>query len=387
MTINMQINEVKIYHISLPFLWDFSHSLRNRSSVNNIVVKVTADHGEVIGYGEGAPRSYVTGESQKTATNSIRNFLGKRSFPRELEDVSQVWDFVDSLPDGRDHNTAICALEMALLDLLGKRENRSIIEYFPKSFLADRITYGAALPLAHKERIIELCSLCKLMGINKLKLKMGKDFNQNEEIVEAIRLVFNSACDIKIDINGVWNHDLAFKHLPLIRDYEIKVVEQPMMPDNPEIADFATMLRDLDVKIMADESACSLTEVTGILEKDHYNMINVRLSKCGGFRKSFRIIDYLRAEGIPFQIACQLGESGLLSAAGRILSLLNRDALYHDGSYDKFLLKENITDENVSFGPGGEAGPLGGCGLGVKIDNKKLEKLNGGHNKGTAWKP
>jgi muconate cycloisomerase len=135
---------------------------------------------------------------------------------------------------------------------------------------------------------------------------------------------------------------------------------------------------------MADESACSLRDVAGLLEKDHYNMINVRLSKCGGFRKSFRIIDYLRAEGVPFQIACQLGESGLLSAAGRILSLLNSDALYHDGSYDKFLLKENITEENVSFGPGGEAGPLGGCGLGVKIDNKKLEKLNGSHKKGTA---
>jgi len=157
------------------------------------------------------------------------------------------------------------------------------------------------------------------------------------------------------------------------------------LQDDPEIADFAAMLRNLDVKLMADESACSLEEVDGIIKKGHYDMINVRLSKCGGFRKSFRIIDYLRAEGIPFQIACQLGESGLLSAAGRILSLLNSDALYHDGSYDKFLLKENITDENVSFGPGGEAGPLGGCGLGVKVDNKKLEKLNGGHNKGREY--
>jgi muconate cycloisomerase len=107
-------------------------------------------------------------------------------------------------------------------------------------------------------------------------------------------------------------------------------------------------------------------------------MINVRLSKCGGFRKSFRIIHYLRERGIPFQIACQLGESGLLSAAGRILSLLCGDALYHDGSYDEFLLKENVTVDNVSFGYGGSADPLGGNGLGVKVNIRNLRRLSGG---------
>jgi L-alanine-DL-glutamate epimerase-like enolase superfamily enzyme len=101
------------------------------------------------------------------------------------------------------------------------------------------------------------------------------------------------------------------------------------------------------------------------------------LSKCGGFRRSLRIIEFLRARNIPFQVACQLGESGLLSAAGRALSLLCRDALYHDGSYDDYLLKENITKKNISFGWAGEAGPLGGVGLGVEVDVEKLTRLSG----------
>jgi len=73
-----------------------------------------------------------------------------------------------------------------------------------------------------------------------------------------------------------------------------------------------------------------------------------------------------------------LGESGILSAAGRALSLLCKDAVYYDGSYDKFLLKENITIEDVSFGPGGKAGPLDGSGLGVKIDRGNLMQLSDG---------
>jgi muconate cycloisomerase len=131
---------------------------------------------------------------------------------------------------------------------------------------------------------------------------------------------------------------------------------------------------------MADESACSLEDIRKIEKDGDYDMVNVRLSKCGGFRRSFKIIDRLRANGIYFQIGCQLGESGVLSAAGRVLSLLNRDALFHDGSYDAFLLKENTTDKNVSFGPGGIAGQIKGPGLGVTVNRQSLARLNSGQN-------
>ena len=223
-----------------------------------------------------------------------------------------------------------------------------------------------------------MARLIKDMGINQLKLKMGKNYDKNKEIVEAIHQVFGNGCDIKIDVNGVWNRELAVKHISLIKDHHIRVVEQPMMPDNHDVAEFSKKLQGDGVKIMADESACSFKEVEDISIKGHYDMINVRLSKCGGFRKSFRIIHYLREKRIPFQIACQLGESGLLSAAGRILSLLCKDALYYDGSYDEFLLKENVTVDNVSFGYGGSAGPLGGYGLGVQINTRNLARLSGG---------
>ena len=127
---------------------------------------------------------------------------------------------------------------------------------------------------------------------------------------------------------------------------------------------------------MADESACSLADVKRIVKEGYYKMINVRLSKCGGFRRSLQIIDFLREKAISFQIGCQLGETGLLSAAGRTLSMLCGDAKYHDGSYDEFLLRENVTTENVSFGIRGEAGPLTGPGLGVDVDVERLDKMS-----------
>lgn len=371
----MRINKVIIHQARLPFSFDFSHSLRKRSYVNNIIVEIIAEQGEITGYGEGAPRSYVTGESSESTAKSIRHFIQQDTFPKELNNISQIWNFIDDITSGREHNAAICALETALLDVLGKSQDRYIIDYFSKDFITGNIYYGAAIPLDNNQRIMELCRLIKEKKINKLRLKLGKDFEQNKEIIETVHSVFGGNHDLRVDINCAWDRKLAFKHIPLIKNYKIKVVEQPMTPNEPDIADFAGIMQNEGVILMADESACSLGDMEKIAKEGYYKMINVRLSKCGGFRNSLKIIDYLRMNRILFQIGCQLGESGILSAAGRVLCLLCRDAVYYDGSYDEYMLKENTTFENVSFGLGGKAGPLEGPGLGVKVSPQRLKNI------------
>ena len=372
----MQIEQVKIHQICLPFSFDFSHALRKRSSVNNVIVEVIANHGEIKGYGEGAPRSYVTGESQESVVKSIGTFTQDDSFPWELNEVSQIWHFVKNLPNGKEHHSAICALENALLDSLGKEEGKSVIQCFRTDSPARNVYYGAVIPLAGNRTIVQVCELIAKIKIKKLRLKMGKDFKQNRESIDTVKTIFGDGCDLRVDVNGAWDYKLALKHSPLLKKYRVKVVEQPMMPDDPDIGMFARIMQNSGVILMADESACSLLDMQRIVTDGHYGMINIRISKCGGFQKSLSMIDFLRNNGISFQIGCQLGESGILSAAGRVLSLLCKDAVYHDGSYDEFLLKENVTVEDVSFGPRGKAGSLDGPGLGVRINSQSLERLS-----------
>jgi len=371
----MKINQVKVYKVSLPFLMDISHALTKGASADNIIAEIIADGGKIKGYGEGTPRKYVTGESQQEAVENIRQIIQNNPFPWELREISDIWDFVDNLPDERRYNPAICALETALLDALGKEQHRNAIDFFPHDFLTTKIFYGVAFPLGGPQKLKERCLLFKKMKINKIKLKMAKDISTNQKALGIIYQVFGDDYDLKIDVNGVWDIDLALRHVPLLIKYRVKIVEQPMMPDDPTLAEFAEALKEYGIILMADESACSLGDVEKIIEEGYYNMINIRLSKMGGFRKSLKIIDYLRKEKLFFQIGCHLGESGILSAAGRILSLLCRDSLYYDGSYDHLLLKQNITQDNVSFGLQGEAGPLKGPGLGVTINEKSLNQL------------
>ena len=374
----MQIKSITLYRISLPFSLQFSHALRKRTSVKNIIVKVDAGPGNIRGYGEGAPRSFVTGETQESTVKSISRLVRQDHFPWNLEDISQIWAFIDSLSIVKTHNAAVCALETALLDAFGKCRGNNIIDYFPDDFATDTVYYGVALPLSGKQTTMELCSRSLKMNIRKLKLKMGKDFAQNRENFEAVREVFGEDYDLKVDVNGVWDGALALRHESLLIDYKVIVVEQPMWPDAPDLSHFANLMQNAGIILMADESACDLSEVKKIAKEDHYKMINVRLSKCGGFRNSLKMIDYIRRHRLSFQVGCHLGESGILSAAGRILCLLCNDAMYYDGSYDDYLLEKNVTLENVTFGAGGKAKPLNGPGLGIEVGSQNLSSLSDG---------
>jgi L-alanine-DL-glutamate epimerase-like enolase superfamily enzyme len=346
--------------------------------VSNVVVEVTGDDGAVRGYGEAAPRSYVTGESQASVVRSIRRLVEGGPFPWRLEDASQIWDYVDSLPKQRETNSAVCALEMCLLDALGRRQEKPVLDYFPTDHRQDTVRYGAVFPLASREKIADLSRFARAMKIERIKLKVGSDIRKNEGALKAVQKVYENRADILIDVNMAWDPETALRHAPLIGATGVRVVEQPMVPGHPAMGDFCALMASRDVRVMADESACTLEETERVFDAGHYTMMHVRLSKCGGLRRSLEIVRNLRRRGVPFAVGCQLGESGILSAAGRVISLLCNDAAYYHCCYDEFLLEENTTTEDVSFGMGGAAGPLNGPGLGVRVDSGRLERVSAG---------
>jgi muconate cycloisomerase len=179
-------------------------------------------------------------------------------------------------------------------------------------------------------------------------------------------------------VNGGWDLKLTKQHLPLIGSYGVKVLEQPLPPNDRNWEDLAGDFKPNNLKLMADESVCSMAELEQAIRDGHFDVINVRLSKCGGFFNSLKIIQRIRAAGLNFQVGCQLGESGILSAAGRALCTISSDALYYDGSYDVFLLRENLTTEHVTFNQGGRAGPLEGPGLGILVNRENLNRFSNG---------
>lgn len=371
----MQIDRVSVFKTLLPFVSEFSHARRKASFAENIVVEISADKRKIKGFGEGAPRLNISKEADINVSRAAA-FVNSSSFPWDLDHASQIKDFVDSLPDRHDANPAVCAIESALLDALGKQEGNPVTAYFPNAFYTDEVRYGAAVPLGNKSKINEICHVINKFGIKQIRVKMDGNVDANRETMDIVLSVLGSGCDLRLDSNGIWDADLAFRHVPMIETFKVKVVEEPMDSGEKRFPAFAEKMRSMGVVLMACQSAPTLREVMQICRDGHYRMVNVKLSRSGGYYRSLRIIDLLRRKQVPFQIGSHLGESGLLSAAGRGLCLLCRDAVYYDGSLDPFLLAENTTTTNVSFGPGGKAGPLKGAGLGVQVDVERLKHLS-----------
>lgn len=371
----------------MPFVGDFSHSLKKGAFALNVIAEVVCRADGSRGYGEGAPRPYVTGETPQSVLTCLTRLTRRPDFPWDLEDISQIRSFVAALPADKTRNAAICAVETALLDALGKSQGTPLLDYFPKSHRTDTVVYGAAIHLGTLQLVSERSRIIKRLGIRHIRIKMDADFDQNSRTVKTVLSILGPDCDLRIDVNGAWNDELALKHIPLLKANPVKVVEQPLNPASAALTEFGDEMKADHIRLMADESACTLPEAHQLFADGFYDMVNVRLSKCGGFHRSLALIDFLRSQGLYFQVGCQLGETGLLSAAGRALALLCKDALYVDGSYDKFLLKENITRDDVSFGPGGLAGALAGPGLGVRVSPQQIERLNRGLARVTLPRP
>lgn len=371
----MEIDCVNVYKLHLPFKFTASHSQKDATSVDNIVVEILASHNGLKGYGEGAPRPYVTSETQDGAIDAVRSLCLNGLFPWSLKDIRQIWDLVDGVTEEKNHNSALCALEMALLDLLARNENQNILYYLPRSYHADEIYYGATLPLPRHDTFFKLCKIIKRLEIKDVRLKMGGDIRQNQGALKLLRSMLGANCDLRVDANMDWNLESAKQHLPLLRSYEVGILEQPLAPGDDGWGHLAEIAKTKGVKLQADESVCSMANLEKVIEKGHFDIVNVRLSKCGGFRNSLKIMRRIRDAGLNYQVGCQLGESGILSAAGRALCAISSDALYYDGSYDRFLLRGNLTSVNVNFEHRGKASPIDGPGLGVTVNVKNLQEF------------
>jgi muconate cycloisomerase len=110
-------------------------------------------------------------------------------------------------------------------------------------------------------------------------------------------------------------------------------------------------------------------------ERGTCDLFNLRLSKCGGFIPSLRLAQFARRHGRGYQLGCQIGETALLSAAGRHFATSVVDLRYAEGSYDRHLVREALGTTDLTFGWGGWAPALAGAGLGMTVDPQALERV------------
>ncbi|KAJ8135542.1 hypothetical protein OY671_011245, partial [Metschnikowia pulcherrima] len=150
-------------------------------------------------------------------------------------------------------------------------------------------------------------------------------------------------------------------------------VEQPL--PHAQAGRLAESRRATKVPVMLDESPCGMADAERAAGAGSCDSFNSRLSKCGGLIPSLRSAAFARRAGSACQLGCQVGETAILSAAGRHFACSVGGSRAAEGSYDGHLVREALGRRDLTFGWGGLAPASAGPGSGVDIDPAALARI------------
>jgi muconate cycloisomerase len=384
----MRIQELVAYHVRIPLRSKVKHASHTRTDTDSILVCCRLNDGTE-GWGEGLPREYVTGETIETVVEQFRAADWRRQIGETFSDVQGALALCDRIrvadgpPSGkRDSfgNSLRCAVEIALLDAATRACQRPlsditsiVAESVGIRGRADRVQYSAVITsLGVLGEIIRGLKV-RLYAFCQGKMKVGVAGVDDGAAVRRIRRILGPRFDLRIDANEAWHcRDLEARLAPLL-PLGISSLEQPV--PHAEVDGLAPLRGRLGVPLMLDESLCSQSDAERAIEKGTCDLFNIRLSKCGGFVPSLRIAAIAQRAGLGYQLGCQVGETGILSAAGRHFATSVAGIRYLEGSFDRFLVAERLTVDDLTFRRGGWAPALRGPGLGIEIDRSALKRV------------
>jgi muconate cycloisomerase len=379
-----RVVELTGFHVRIPLRRTIRHASFERNQTENLVVRCLLDDGSE-GYGEGVPREYVTGEAPDSALKLLRSskLHEQIAFCGSFDEAVAMAERLRLAPvpgdeRGRQGNAARCALELALLDAFGRSFGESLQAvtrllapelYEPRGY----VQYSGPVTSASAWKLPFFALAFRCYRFADVKVKVGIAGNNDPSRLRRLRRLIGSRIDLRVDANEAWAPAEAADRIRALEPARISAVEQPIPHD--QIDSLADLRRQVRVPIMLDESVCSPHDAERAVALQACDLFNLRLSKCGGFIPTLRLAQFARENRIGCQLGCQVGETALLSAAGRHFASSVRDLRYLEGSYDRHLVYERLSKEDITFGWGGWARALSGCGIGVTLDPESLERV------------
>jgi L-Ala-D/L-Glu epimerase len=304
-----RVDAIDVLTASLPFRFSFGHALAERNESTNVYVRLVLEDGTV-GYGEGVPREYVTGETVESAVQALGDRCAPALVGRELstpEDVEAAIDEAAPLDVTPLANAARCALELALLDASGKHFGRSVSTWLAPS-PAPFVTYDAVIPFASPKKLTAIALVVRALGIRQVKIKVGDDLERDLHALRLLRRLLGPRVDLRVDANCAWaGADEALAAIAAMRRFRISAVEQPLPAGDTD--GLAAITAGTTEAIIVDESLCSYDDAVALIAARACNAFNIRVSKCGGLLASMRIARLAAENGLACVVGAQVGRA------------------------------------------------------------------------------
>ena len=309
----MKIEKIETAQISIPLVTPFKTALRTVETVNDLVIKITADNGEV-GYGEAPPTAVITGDTLGSIRCAIEEFIAPSLIGMELENLDGIMKKLHGCI--LKNTSAKAAVDMALYDLFAKECRKPLYQLLGgnKKEIETDLTISVN---DVDEMVADSCRAVE-QGFRILKIKVGKEGLKDIERIRAIREAVGPDIRLRIDANQGWDAKQAVRIISSMEEMgiEMDLVEQPVPAHDFEGMKYVTA--NVYTPILADESVFSAEDAIRICQERAADLINIKLMKTGGIYQALKICGIAEEYGVECMTGCMLESKIAVSAAAHL---------------------------------------------------------------------
>lgn len=360
------IERMRLFLIESPIKMKRLQGVGNvMGTVKRVLVELTASDG-IIGWGEAAPWEVFTGTAEGTLA-ALQLYLRPLVIGWPVKRIRAAMMAFDKALVG--HGEAKVALEMAMLDIVGKGAGLTVAD-----LLGGRVrdTIPLSFSIADPDFEADLARMHAMVpaGHRLFKVKTGvKPHKEEMANLARMRADFGDRIDLRIDYNQALP---PFGALAILRDVEQvspTFIEQPV-PRN-HLDAMASFVAALKTPILADESCFDPRDLMEIIRLRAANAISIKLMKSGGLMKAQATMAIADTAGLP-GYGGTLYEGGIALAAGtQLIAATPGISLGCEFYMPHHVLTEDVLEERIPNRDGAVVVP-DAPGLGIRVSEHAL---------------
>jgi muconate cycloisomerase len=360
------IRRIDAIPVALPLKAPMKMAAETVTAAQNLMVRIEATDG-TIGWGEAASAPTMTGDTQGGLVAAVRDHLAPMLVGQDLRQWATLRPMLHRALAG--NGGAHSALEMAVLDLVGRASGTRLIDLVAKPrrtavkpmWLLGNKTLDEDAAEAHKRRA---------EGFDFFKLKIGvKPLKDEIAIALAVREALPKT-PLCADANCGLTFAAARSYTEKTRKARLMFVEQPLAHD--DIDGLRKLTRGTKVPVGIDEGIHSLADIT-TSARAGAGGISLKLIKLGGITAAVEAGKLCQKLGLSVNIAAKIAESSISSAAALHLACAVPKADW-GVSLTHFYLAADVVRKPLPLHEGLVELPSG-PGLGVEVDEAAVERF------------
>lgn len=345
----MRIEGLQMIPLEIPFRTSFKHASAERAKTASVWVEVTNYDGQ-LGHGEGCPREYVTGESVAGAIEWFEH--QQAAIMAGIHDLNSLKTWVGDHAADIDHDPAAwCAVELAILDLLGIESGKPVESLLSLPQLGSAYQYSAVVGDAPTEVFQYQVQKYLKAGFRDFKIKLSGVLERDQEKMACLNGA-GQPLRIRADANNLWQvQSKAIEHIERLGN-PFWAIEEPLAAR--DFVGLREIGNALSVRIILDESLTCEQDLPQLAGSAEVWIPNLRVSKLGGIIRSLRMVERARAEGMSMIVGAHVGETSLLARAGLTLAAAAGEQLIAmEGAFGTHLLESDVCKPTLMFGESG----------------------------------